>query len=103
MPAGQPSKEVSIDDLRDIDGACRTVALSCIKVGMRAEGLSEAQIGAEVHSAVQYLASCDSTKTEWREFTFLYRPNVSLSFDKLLDPLVPHMPAHIRHWYVQRA
>ena len=103
MVAGEQKKELSPTDFNEIDFSCRTLALGCVKAGMRAAMLGEAHIAAEVHTALHYLAACDTTKEEWRGFTFLYRPNVYPSFDKLLDPEVPHMPAHIRHLYVQQA
>ena len=99
----EPTKDLSHDDIHEIDTGCRTIAIGCIKAALRDAGSTTAEIAAEVHNVVSFLASCDTASEDWRRVTFLYTPNIFLSFDALLDPELPYMPAHMRPMYQRPA
>ena len=96
-PSGvRDTRTYSPPDLPEINFNVRWTVLACIKKAMRDAGMTEPYIADEVYSLVRVLGTLEPDSEDWRGFHFMYVPNAAVTFDKILDPTLPHAPEHIR-------
>ena len=93
------SKRAPVGGDFEINMEVRSILLKSVRCGMSDAHFDDASMEQERHALIQHLSRMKYNSEEWRGYSFVYHPNVSLDLDMILDPTLPYAPAHIRNMF----